>query len=262
MKYVIDHDYHIHSNLSYCSHDPLHVKENILDYAVKNNLKKIIITDHYWDSAIKNTHEFYDTQDYSNISKILPLPQSEGVEFKFGCETDMDTEMNIGIPKERYDDFHFIIVPTTHFNLFVTNNETLEERAEIYVKRFNKFLESDLPFHKVGLAHATVPGLSEDGFDKHIKIIEMISDKTFIDLFKGCKEKGCGVELNMPIFKYEKDDLNKILRPYIIAKDCGCKFYFGSDAHSLSDFDDSIQKFEYLVSLLNLTEEDKFIIGE
>ncbi|MBP3370026.1 MAG: PHP domain-containing protein [Clostridia bacterium] len=52
MKYAIDHDYHIHSMLSSCSNDPEQSTERILQYAKENGLKKICITDHFWDERV------------------------------------------------------------------------------------------------------------------------------------------------------------------------------------------------------------------
>ena len=49
MRYVFDHDFHIHSELSSCSRDPEQSPERILAYAKENGLKKIVITDHFWD---------------------------------------------------------------------------------------------------------------------------------------------------------------------------------------------------------------------
>ena len=52
MRYVVDHDFHIHSQLSICSNDPEQTKERILAYAKECQLKTICITDHYWDEAV------------------------------------------------------------------------------------------------------------------------------------------------------------------------------------------------------------------
>ena len=53
MKYIVDHDYHIHSQLSSCSRDPEQTPERILRYAKDNGLTKLVLTDHYWDSAVE-----------------------------------------------------------------------------------------------------------------------------------------------------------------------------------------------------------------
>lgn len=49
--------------------------------------------------------DVYQKYGVDVLSKILPLPQAEEVEFLFGCECDMDADMNIGLAKSNYDKF-------------------------------------------------------------------------------------------------------------------------------------------------------------
>lgn len=116
MRYKIDHDLHIHTHLSICSNNPEQTAENILKYADKNGFSTVCVTDHYWDKAVAGATGFYDEQDFEHIGEVKPLPECEGIRFLFGCETDMNHDLTIGIPPERYDDFDFIIVPINHFH--------------------------------------------------------------------------------------------------------------------------------------------------
>ena len=43
-----------------------------------------------------------------------------------------------------------------------------------------------------------------------------------------------------------------------IAKECGCKFYFGSDAHHPFEFDLLKDRADFFINALDLTEDDKF----
>ena len=52
MRYVIDHDYHIHSTLSSCCKDPEQMPEAILRYGETNGLKDICLTNHVWDDTV------------------------------------------------------------------------------------------------------------------------------------------------------------------------------------------------------------------
>lgn len=47
MRYVYDHDLHIHSRVSLCSNDPEQTNERILQYAKDNHLNTIFLTDHF-----------------------------------------------------------------------------------------------------------------------------------------------------------------------------------------------------------------------
>ena len=51
MKYVFDHDFHIHSELSSCSRDPEQSPARILKYAEDEGLHTIVIADHFWDET-------------------------------------------------------------------------------------------------------------------------------------------------------------------------------------------------------------------
>ena len=57
-------------------------------------------------------------------------------------------------------------------------------------------------------------------------------------------------------FPDEQADI--LLRPFRIAKACGCKFYLGSDAHSPASLDKARGVFERTIELLGLEDKDKF----
>jgi flagellar FliL protein len=117
MKYTFDHDLHIHTHLSLCSECPEQTTERILRYAKEEGLREVCVTDHYWDRAVYRAPDWYHEQDFAHIAQNLPLPQADGVRFSFGCETEMDVNGVLGIPQSRFDDFDFIIVPTTHLHM-------------------------------------------------------------------------------------------------------------------------------------------------
>lgn len=259
MEYKIDHDLHIHSQLSKCSSDPEQNKENIFKYAEDNGLSKICITDHYWDRTQPGASEWYRPQDFEHISQIKPLPQSENVRFLFGCETEMDSKFNLGIQKERYDDFDFIIIPTTHMHMeggfIMRGGEDAAERAELWKKRFAALIDKDLPFGKIGVAHLTCPLIYSEHY---LEVIGRITDNEYRELFKRAAECGIGIELNFDSLKMDNEELEKNLRVYRIAKEEGCRFYFGSDAHHPAELACAKANFEKIRNSLGLCEEDKF----
>lgn len=264
MKFTYDHDLHIHSVLSDCSRDSEQNPERILIYAKENNLKTICLTDHFWDSAVPGASQWYSFQNYEHISKSLPLPQDKNVKFLFGCETEFDKHMTIGICAERFASFDFVIIPTTHFHMTdftisAKDSATPEGIAGMWVKKLNTLLEMDLPFKKIGIAHLTC-GLIARPREKYIKTMETISDKNMEDIFKQAACLGVGIELNYDDMTFSENEAQTILRPYQIAKECGCKFYCGSDAHHPNVFANTKNIFEKTIDILNLKESDKFLI--
>ena len=265
MSFRVDHDMHIHSQLSACSSDPEQNVQNILQYALDNQLNTIVLTDHYWDNTVPGASNWYKPQDFDWISKSKPLPQHESCRFLFGCETDMDRFGVIGVPESRFDDFDFIIIPTTHlhmpgFTRLEEDSDTVEKRAKVFIRRFEQFLGQNVPYHKIGLAHITCPLIMPKD-DDYVRVLDCVSDQTFAELFAGCAEKGCGVEINVPLRQLTDEAIREsCLRPYRIAKEQGCKFYFGSDCHHLKDFEGVCDKFRLAVDILGLTEENQFVL--
>lgn len=261
MKAKFDHDFHIHSKLSLCSGREEQTKENILKYAIDNNLNTICITDHFWDEAVPGAwHDFYTVQNFPHISQIKPLPQAEGIRFLFGCETEMDKFSTVAVSKGKYDEFDFIVIPTTHFHMrgLTVHEEdlaTTEKKVKIWLKRINDVLDLDLPFHKVGFAHLTT-ALIEPERENLLKFIEAIPEDELRATFKRVAEKGAGIELNRDGMNFTEDDAHIMLKPYRIAKEMGCKFFFGSDAHNPEGLKASPPLFERAIEYLGLEDTD------
>lgn len=264
MRYIVDNDLHIHSKLSSCSNDPEQTKERFLQYAEENGLKTICLTDHFWDEAVEGASAWYSPQNYGHISAAKPLPQSEQVRFLFGCETELNRSLVLGVSKEKLDLFDFIIIPTTHFHMkgYTLSEEeaaNAENRAKAWVKRLDAVLDMELPFHKVGIAHLTC-GLIAPAREEYLKVLEGIPAEEMDRLFEKAASLGVGIELNASDMCFADEEADIVLRPYRAAKKWGCKFYCGSDAHHPKAFDNAKRTFERAAELLGLDEEDKFVI--
>ena len=264
MRYVPDHDYHIHSMLSQCSSNPEQTAENILKYAKDHGFSSIALTDHFWDEAVPGASNWYATyHKYSDISKALPLPSDSEVEFLFGCETDMDKNGVIGLSREKYDLFDFIIVSTTHmhmkgFAIDESAHASPDALARLWVERFDTLLKSDLPFGKVGIAHLVTRCIAVEN-NMHLEVIKRVPSEEMYRLFTEAARLGLGIELNGDDMGFADEDADTALRPFRIAKECGCKFYYGSDAHKPREFD-VYRNLNRAIDLLGLTEDDKFHI--
>ena len=192
-RFSFDHDLHIHSHLSACSSDPEQSTQRILQYAIDEGLSRICVTDHYWDSAIFCPSFWYAPQNYDHIAESLPLPKDPDVRFLFGCETEMDSDFEIGIPLSRFDDFDFVIIPTTHLHMtghVITEKDaaSLEARARLWVERLDALLDKPLPFHKIGIAHLACKLIAPSSHEDYLKTLDMIPTEEMERLFK--KETG------------------------------------------------------------------------
>ncbi|MBQ3123945.1 MAG: hypothetical protein IJC09_00800 [Clostridia bacterium] len=264
MRYVVDHDLHIHSNISFCSFGGGQTPERILKYAGENGFRKVCLTNHFWDELVKGPNGWYEDQDFSHISAAKPLPQSDNVEFLFGCETELRHDLVLGISKERFDEFDFVIIPTTHlhfqdFTVTAKDNISFKARADAWVRRLDAVLSMDIPFHKTGIPHLTT-GLISPKREQYLEVVKEIPENEMYRLFKQAAKVGVGIELNSSALNFSVSEEKLALLPYTIAKECGCKFYCGSDAHEEEHFTYAKSRLEKAVDLLGLTENDKFII--
>ena len=260
--FPIDHDLHIHTLLSSCSNDPEQTTDRILRYAKENGFRQVAVTDHFWDAKIEGVSDWYRPQDFAHIAGSLPLLKADGVRFLFGCEAEMDKDFRLGIARETFERFDFVVIPTTHLHMkgftISPEDDTIPRRAAVYVDRFEKLLSMDLPFRKVGIAHLTCPLIAKKPPFAHLDVLDLIPDSTFYDLFRETAKLGAGVELNFHFFDYDRTMCERVLRPYRIALDCGCRFYLGSDAHHPSGLDDAPANFAAIAQALGLTEKDRF----
>ena len=259
MKFTIDHDLHIHSTRSMCCKDEAQTTDAILKYALENKLQTICLTDHFWDDAVPGANNFYKPQNYEHVSSVLPLPENDDVRFLFGCETDISENLTLGISDEKIELFDFIIIPTTHLHMMYSDYKISNprKRADTWVRRFNNVLERDLPFGKIGIAHPTCRLIARDDEEEFISTLNLIPEREMENIFSRAKALGVGIELNMSL---DESKNPAVLRPYEIAKSCGCKFYLGSDAHSVNGLNGAGLRFEAMINALSLEENDKFII--
>jgi len=263
MRFTFDHDYHIHSQLSLCSNHPEQTTENILKYAENAGLTEICLTDHYWDSRVPGASDWYAKQDYAHISKALPLPKSDKVKFYFGCETDMDKFMTVGLSDEDYANFDFVIIPTTHmhmtnFTITEEDGRTAEGRARLWVERLESLLNKPLPFGKIGIAHLACGLIAPKSRETFLNVLNLIPEEDMVRLFTKAASLGVGIELNSSDMNFADSEADTVLRMFKIAKSCGCKFYLGSDIHTPAKIEKLTFIFNRAIDLLGLEESDKF----
>jgi len=263
MKFQIDHDLHIHSLISPCAgNDPRQTKEAILSYGICSDLRLLNIADHIWDekSPTESTWNWLACgNDMARARSILPLPESKHCRFLFGMEVDIDLNGKFAASREEMDQLDFLVFAPSHLHMGgFTVPKDLDPSAEVhkalYMKRMNGLLAADLPYGKTGLAH---PTCSLACVADPIRMFDLISDREYEEMWAKVRDKGMGVEINFDNRDYSPEELERILRPYRIAKAVGCKFYLGGDAHTPDETRGLIRKFRKYVDLLELTEEDK-----
>lgn len=262
MKFQIDHDLHIHTLISPCAgNDPRQTPEAILSYGICSDLKLLCVADHVWDEKVPSNAYVPWLHHGINMTRarsLLPLPQSKHCRFLFGMEVDMDLDGNLAASREEMDKLDFIVFAPSHLHMGTFTvpagfDPSAEAHKKLYLNRMDLLLKADLPYGKTGLAH---PTCSLACTEEPVRMFDLITDREYEEMWTRVRDKGMGVEINFGTF-YTPEELERILRPYRIAKAVGCKFYLGGDAHTPDETRGLTRKFQRFVDLLALTEEDK-----
>ena len=122
-----------------------------------------------------------------------------------------------------------------------------------FIKRFDAILDMDLPFHKIGMAHLCGGVITESS---------AVPESEYRRIFAKAADRGVGIEINLRLEPMTGEHKDAVMAPLFIAKEAGCKFYLGSDIHHPHNMPDVMDRFNTAIDILDLREEDKFIIGK
>ena len=267
MRYLVDHDTHIHSGGSMCSGAPDQTPERILQYAADEGLTTVCLTDHFWDEAIPVPEggwgrDFYCSQNYEHIRKQLPLPQRDGIRFLFGVEAEMTLDGTVGLTPERCEDLDFALISISHFHMTdftisAADAATPEGRGRVLMDKLEWLLAKPFPWHKISLAHLTGPKLGGGDPTFHIAAIDSMKGERLTNLLKKAAALGVSIELNTGTFRFAHEaEAEAVVAFYAHAKACGCRFTFGSDTHRPAEFGEHKARGQWMADRLGLTPED------
>lgn len=258
----ICHDIHQHSCLSTCSSDPKMTPKAMLSHAIENDYDTICITDHVWDPLISGASNFYKSQDIDHIRQSLPLPSHDNVRFCFGCETEYLGGDKLGLAESSFDLFDFIVIPVNHFHMkdFTrpSNINTAKMVANLMLTRLEELQKLNLPWEKVGIPHFTTTLVYKEG--NIADVFDHMSENRLLNIFEFFADNKTGIELNAYNFNPGWEEyFDILLRPYQLAKQAGCKFYFASDAHSVEGLPIK-ERLLPIANALGLTAKDLYAI--
>ena len=258
---MIKHDFHIHTNLSICGGKSATV-EGYINSAQTLGIKKIGFANHFWDERIPTISDWYRKQSFEHISKIkaeLDQYRNCGIDMYFGGECEYDlANRSVAVSEEVAEQLDFLIIPNSHTHMVMPHElyEPYERHRDFMFDAYMDILKSPVSKYITAMAHPFDAVCCP--YPKDL-IFDLISDDSFKFAFDKTAERGIAVEINVHDFGdktiSELEAMPK-MRMFRIAKECGCKFLFGSDAHApaqqLQDFGSS----ETMIKLLALTEND------
>lgn len=257
---LIQHDFHVHTNLSVCAPRDAYA-ETLIVKAKELGLKKVGIANHFWDNAIEGANDFYKPQDFEHLELIKPeLEKIDAGDMKiyFGCEGEYDPfHHGVAITEETAEKFDFIIVPNSHTHMMMPKDyyEPHEKHKEFMLTAYEEIINCNISRYITSMAHPFSAVCCPYGWET---LMQMTTDDEYKRMFDMTAKKSIAVEINMA---YTKDltksqiEEGQHMRMYRLAKECGCKFTFGSDAHSAGGMN-NYHTADLIADLLGLTEDD------
>ena len=264
----ITSDVHIHTGLSSCA-DRSATFRGYVEKAKETGLKALGFADHLWDSAIPGASNWYAPQNVEHVLKLKEeLPESrelDGIKLLFGCETEFAYGGKLCLAEENFEHFDFVLVPHshTHMNLVAPRELIPDEKshAKLLMESFMLLVTHPLAKRMMSVAHPFVPGTK---YDIYNLVQSYIPDSYLYEAFSAAKESGIAIEMNGSCLIYmpsEQIPSCEYVRIYSIAKECGCKFTYGSDSHNVGG-DRKLHEVAKFLDLCKITDDDMLTVDE
>jgi len=255
----IRHDLHMHTSLSRCGEDWA-TPETYIDIARENGLSLIGFADHAWDTAVSPAiNDFYKGQDMEAILHRT-LPKEKGIRVLRGCEVEMDKNGFLGLSEEVAKQMDYILAVHSHSQHDAVIDDAIrrdvKKLAEILCTRFSLLVEHPLAKYITAIAHPFFPSGNRDNFDE---VLFRIDDERLENLFADATYNKIAIEINAAAFdSYPVKAMHRseMFRIYETAKECGCKFVFGTDCHDPDIYTQRLERLQILAELLEITEAD------
>ncbi len=253
------YDLHVHTYLSKCcSEKELQIPSSILSLAEEMEINTIGFSDHIWENPDIAPSDWYLNQDKNHILKLVENLKNVSSKTKFlvGCEADTIAPGKFSITPKLAEELDFVLLSCNHFQMkrFVEQpaSEKPRDIAEQMLKLFISGVSSGIA---TSIAHPFVPFTWIDKFDS---VIESISDSEFFDAFGTAQKNKTAIEITtvfLPIRNNNTFSVETPIRFLSIAKQAGCKFTFGSDAHDPT-VQKMLPKLTQIIKASGITKDD------
>lgn len=257
----IAHDFHVHTHLSVCAKE----SATILHYAntaKKLGFTKIGFADHFWDEKCGEPwNNFYARQGLDHVlelKKELATADFGKTKVYFGCETEYNPITKApAITEAVAEQFDFVIVPNSHTHMMMPKElyEPYEKHKDFMIEAYYNIINSDVSKYILSMAHPFEAVCCP--YDNEI-LMKLISDDEYRRIYDATAKKGIAVEINTSGVKNDREAIltSDKFRGFRLAKECGCKFTFGSDSHTDKGHDDYADITAIFAEELGLSEND------
>lgn len=255
----MNYDLHIHTVYSGCCGDPGQIPENIFRIAVQKGIRVIGFADHLWQNPDHDTwpRDLNGTNP-EIIDRLRAMIREteipEGLTVLVGAEAEMLDLDVFSITPDFAASLDFVLMPTNHLHQsYVPKPQvrTPDAYARYLLERFAAGARSGLA---TALAHPMMPF---DAMDLFAPCILGCDESALNDTFALAAEHNVLYELNAsPSFDRGTAEYDAVLKLIGCAKNAGCRFMFGTDAHSREGLQKNTGALDAVINDAGLVEDD------
>lgn len=258
-------DLHVHTNKSLCAPRET-TPASYIPFCAEEGVRLIGITDHVYPEDMLAQYGYPNDKRVERLlelrSSLHEAEEQSGIRYLLGCEIDyFDCVGHPYIRPEESEKFDYVLLAASH----ILNYPHMYTAYDLHsphvlraltIERFVAACKLDYPV-PTGICHPLYPICSPH----QAEIIDGISDETLRELFSMAAEKNISIEIHSCLYRNDTPHnefglSDHYLRILAAARDCGCKFHMGSDAHAANAFVGSHGKLRKAAELLDLTEDD------
>ncbi|MBR7142490.1 MAG: PHP domain-containing protein [Clostridia bacterium] len=226
-------DLHLHTNLSLCAPSTT-TAESYLPYCEQEGIKRIGISNHlYLHLGLEYTLQ--------SCEQIRALQNRTSVQLLFGCEMELHYGRPPMLDRQSASAFDYVLVAPSHiFNQIHHYRDfdlsTPEKVRHLTIENFKQacYLDLGVP---TAICHPLYPICAPD----QQEILDGMDDQMLGECYTLAARHEKSIEIHACLYRntvtLDEEGLSpSYIRMLSIAKECGCRFHFGSDAHAPETF--------------------------
>ncbi len=257
-------DLHLHTNYSLCAPGTTFVK-SFLPHCEQEGIRLLGFSNHIYP---KETLEAFQMKASSGVEYALGIRKEidelfgkSGVRMLIGGEVETIYGKEPGLKREEAKLLDYILLAPSHIFNFPSEYQhmdlsTPEKARDLLLEQFKRacLLEYDVP---VGICHPLYPICCP----WEQEVVDGITYDQLKECFLLAAKHNKSIEIHACLYRngtrLDADGLSpSYMRILSVAKECGCKFHFGSDAHAPNEFVGVHSKLELAAQRLGITEND------
>ena len=224
-------DLHIHTNLSRCAPKDTTLS-SYLQVCDDEGIKKIGISNHLYDDlGVEHILRIRD--------EIKALKDQSPIKILVGCEAELFYGQKPQLQKEDASEFDYVLLSPSHiFNQIHRYSgfdlSTSDKIRQLLFDNFKYACEQQLGV-PTAICHPLYPICAPS----QQEILDGMTDSQLCECYSLAAQSGKSIEIHACLYRntvyLDGEGLSpSYIRMLSIAKECGCKFHFGSDAHDAS----------------------------